>query len=89
MSDGSTSDTKRFPPESECQLCRLLDYRGDEINDHNGICTIAREDGGTKIIRCCKRCADELFGTHDWTSYEDLDDCDVQPGADRSTEGSQ
>lgn len=66
-----------FPPEHECQLCRPLDYRGDDINDREGIVTIAREDGGTKTIHCCKRCADGLFGTHDWTSYDRLETRDV------------
>ena len=68
MTDGSHSagDTERYPPRHECELCRLLDYRGDNINGHNGIVTITREDGGTKTIRCCKRCADELFDSHDW-----------------------
>lgn len=66
--------TERFPPEHECQLCRLLDYRDDEINDRAGIVTVAREDGGTKTIHACERCPDELFGAHDWTSYDDLDD---------------
>jgi len=65
--------TERFPPKHECQLCRPLEYRGDDINDREGVVTVTREDGGTKTIHCCKRCADELFGTHDWTSYDELD----------------
>lgn len=74
--DGS----KRFPPESECQLCRPLGYRGDEINDKQGVVTIARDGGGTETIHCCERCADELWKSHDWTSYDDLDNWSVSPG---------
>lgn len=54
----------------ECQLCRPLDYRGDEINSPEGMTAVARDDGGTKIIHCCRRCADELFTNHDFTRYE-------------------
>lgn len=54
----------------ECQLCRLLDYRGDDINEPEGQTAIAREDGGTKIIWCCERCHDELFGTPDFSPME-------------------
>lgn len=73
----SSGGNERFPPKDECELCRLLDYRGREINDRDGIVTIAREDGGTKTIHCCKRCADELFGVHDWTDYDDLEGCSL------------
>lgn len=45
----------------ECQLCRPLDYRGDEINEPEGMAEVGREDGGTKIVHCCGRCAVELF----------------------------
>jgi len=82
-SEQSSSGTERFPPKHECPLCRLLNYRGDDINDREGIVTVAREDGGTKTIHSCKRCADELFGTHDWTSYEDLDDRSVDTDTDQ------
>lgn len=87
MTEQSTDDTERFPPEHECQLCRPLGYRGDEINDHEGIVTVAREDGGTKIIRCCERCADELFDTHDWTSYDVLEQSSAD--IDRSGGGGE
>lgn len=56
----------------DCQLCRLLDYRGNEIKEPEGIATVAREDGGTKTIHCCRRCADELWSTHDFSSYGEL-----------------
>jgi len=71
MSDSYVGDTERFPPEHECQLCRPLEYRGDDINDREGIVTIRQEDGGIKTIHCCERCADELFGVHNWTSSDD------------------
>jgi len=74
MTGNTEVSTNRFPPEHECELCRLLDYRGDGINDRDGIVTIFREDGGTKAIHCCERCADELFGSHNWTGYDDLDE---------------
>jgi len=85
VTDGGTDmgGTERFPPEHECQLCRPLDYRRDDINDREGIVTIRREDGGIKIIHSCERCADELFGAHDWTSYGDVDDRSVDTGGDR------
>lgn len=54
----------------ECQLCRPLDYRGDEIAEPEGMVTVEREDGGTKIIHCCRRCADELFTGHDFSEYD-------------------
>jgi len=73
-------ETKRYPPEHECQLCRALDYRGDDINDREGVLTIRREDGGIKAIHCCERCADELFGDHNWTSYDDVDSHPVDTG---------
>lgn len=57
----------------ECQLCRLLDYRGDDINEPEGMATVSREDGGTKIIWCCERCADELWPTHDFTATGELE----------------
>jgi len=69
--DGETGGTERFSAEHECQLCRLRDYRGDDINDRGGIVTTHREGGGTKTIHCCERCADELFGVHNWTSHDD------------------
>lgn len=84
MDDKDTSGTNHFPPEHECQLCRPLDYRGDDINAKQGIVTIAREDGGTKTIHCCERCADELFESHDWTSYDDLDGREVGTGTNQS-----
>lgn len=58
--------------DDECQLCRLHDYRGDEINKPEGIATVPREDGGTKTIHCCERCADELWDEHDFTPYSQL-----------------
>ena len=76
MSDG----TERYPPKHECELCRLLDYRGGDINDHSGIVTVPRDDGGIKTIDCCERCADELFETSNWTSYDDLDDPSLKNG---------
>jgi hypothetical protein len=82
VSESSSSESTRFPPEHECQLCRLLGYREDDINDREGIATIAREGGGTKAIHCCKRCADELFETHDWTEYAELDGLDTAGDGD-------
>ena len=85
----SEDGSERFPPEYECQLCRPLNYRGDDINDKAGIVTISREDGGTKTIHCCRRCPDELFPSHNWTSYEDLDGRSVDTDADHPTEGQR
>jgi hypothetical protein len=55
----------------ECQLCRPLDYRGDEINEPEGMVEVGRDDGGTKIIHCCERCAHELFSSPGFSAYED------------------
>jgi len=69
--DRSTSDTERETIPEECQLCRLLDYRGDDINEPEGMVEVARDDGGTKIVHSCERCAHELFrGGGGWTAYE-------------------
>ena len=64
----------RIDRDNECQLCRPLDYRDEEINEPEGIATVKREDGGMKTIHCCKRCADGLWGEdeHDWTAYESV-----------------
>ena len=62
----------RVERDNECQLCRLLDYRGDGINEPEGAVVIPRCDGGIKTIHCCKRCADELWGDESgWTPYDD------------------
>jgi len=62
----------RVERDNECQLCRLLDYRGDEINGPEGTVVIPRDDGGLKTIHCCERCADELWGDESgWTPYGD------------------
>jgi hypothetical protein len=44
----------------ECQLCRPLDYRGDEINAPSHSIEVRREDGGIKIVYLCQRCAAEM-----------------------------
>jgi len=80
MSNQYRDGTERYPPKHECELCRLLDYRGDDINDRSGIVTVRRDDGGIKTIDCCERCADELFETSNWTSYDDLDDPSLKNG---------
>lgn len=54
----------------ECQLCRILDYRGKEINNPEGMTEVARADGGTKIIHCCERCCDELFDMRLFSRYD-------------------
>jgi hypothetical protein len=62
----------RVERDNECQLCRLLDYRGDGINEPEGTVVIPRDDGGLKTIHCCERCADELWGDDSgWTPYDD------------------
>lgn len=63
------------PIPEECQLCRLLDYRGDEINEPEGSVTVAREDGGDKFVYCCRRCSEEMFD-HDpgFTPLEDTEE---------------
>ena len=78
MSDDDTSagGSERDSIPDECQLCRLLDYRGDEINEPEGMVEVSRDDGGTKIVHCCERCADELFTTPGFTRY-------VNTGSDR------
>lgn len=75
MSDGGLPT--RVARDNECQLCRLLDYYPDDINEPEGVATVQREGGGTKTIHCCKRCADELWGEkgHDWTPYDKVE-CD-------------
>lgn len=52
---------------NECQLCRLLDYRGDDINAPTHSIEVAREDGGTKIVYLCERCAEEMGWADDPT----------------------
>lgn len=44
----------------ECQLCRLLDYRGDDINDPTHSTMIANDGGGIKFIYACRRCFEEM-----------------------------
>jgi len=62
----------RVERDNECQLCRLLDYRDDEINEPQGTVVIPRDDGGLKTIHCCERCADELWGDESgWMPYDD------------------
>jgi len=70
--DGGTPTRDAIP--EECQLCRLLGYRGDDINDPEGKVRVARDDGGTKIIHCCRRCPDELFTSHDFSRYDPVVD---------------
>ena len=78
VTDGGEDVGKGTPHEripDECQLCRLLDYRGDAINAPEGIDEVARDDGGTKLIHCCERCARELFGARsEFMSYEEDSD---------------
>lgn len=62
------ADAREVLPE-ECQLCRPMDYRGDEINPPGGIVTVRNDDGGLKLVHCCERCADELFDDHDFATY--------------------
>lgn len=63
--------------DNECQLCRLLDHRSEEINEPEGTVVIPRDDGGLKTIHCCYRCADELWGNESgWTPYDDGAQCD-------------
>ncbi|WP_135666647.1 hypothetical protein [Halorhabdus rudnickae] len=64
----------------ECQLCRPLEYRGEDLNSPEGMVEIARIDGGAKIIHCCRRCAEELFTNPDFTEY-DTDTAPEQPPA--------
>jgi hypothetical protein len=40
-----------------------------------------------KTIYCCERCADEFFGTHNWTSYDDIADCSMDTGTVRNRGG--
>lgn len=57
----------------ECQLCRLLDYRGVEINAPSHSIEVAREDGGIKIVYLCQRCATEM-GWDDDPTLDPLDE---------------
>lgn len=59
----SAAHTARVGIPDECQLCRLLDYRGDDINEPTHSTEIATAEGGTKIIYHCERCSLELWGT--------------------------
>lgn len=87
MSDKSSGLPTKVERDNECQLCRLLDYRDDEINEPEGIATIPREDGGTKTIHCCERCPDELWDEHDWTPYESIEtDGGEPPGGSEDAE---
>lgn len=61
-------DARDVLPE-ECQLCRLMDYRDDEINPPGGIVTMSNADDDLKLVHCCERCADELFDDHDFAPY--------------------
>jgi hypothetical protein len=45
----------------ECQLCRVNDRRGEEINAPEVSVQVARDDGGTKFVYCCRPCLDETF----------------------------
>lgn len=61
----------------ECQLCRLLEYRGDEINEPSHSIEVSREDGGIKIVYLCQRCANEMG----WADDPTLDPLDLGAGA--------
>lgn len=62
-----TAGTDRGCIPGECQLCRLLDYRGDEVNGPTLSIEVRREDGGVKIVFLCERCADEMGWADDPT----------------------
>ncbi|AHG00940.1 hypothetical protein HALLA_11930 [Halostagnicola larsenii XH-48] len=66
-------ERENLPPQ--CQLCQLLDYRGDFINEPEGMVEVARDDGGSKIVHCCERCAEELFDDPEFTAYECCEVC--------------
>jgi hypothetical protein len=63
-----------------------LGYRGNEINEPEGIATIPEEDGGTKTIHCCQRCPDELWDDHEWTPYESVETDGGEPDGSEDTE---
>lgn len=55
----------------ECQLCRPLDYRGDDINEPTLTTLIARDDGGTKFVYHCRRCGEELWDNDENDPFTD------------------
>lgn len=56
----------------ECQLCRINDRRGDDINPPEVTVQVARDDGGTKFVYCCRQCLEETFSANE-------DDPNVDP----------
>jgi len=66
----------------ECQLCRLLEYRGDEINAPSHSIEVRREDGGIKIVYLCQRCASEM-GWDDDPTLDRLEQIQADGGLHR------
>lgn len=69
MGDGDTAgggaDHYRLGDEipPQCQLCQILGYRGDFINEPTHSTEIANAEGGSKIVYHCRRCGLEMWGS--------------------------
>jgi hypothetical protein len=80
MSEGGV---EREKTPDECELCRLVGYRGDTISEPEGMVIVAREDGGTKIVHCCEGCSDEVFSAPVFCEYDWSVEPENQQEADR------
>ena len=69
--DNELTVTDRDKIPEECQLCRPRGYRNNEIGHPEGMVEVTRDDGGTKIVHCCRRCSNELFSNPDFSTYDE------------------